>query len=75
MFKETSPLKYIGQFSLQNPYQPPPVTWLPFESTCDENQIVKYPSQIQGFKKDPFLDRHYVWWSHDPMSGIWSIFF
>ena len=21
------------------------------------------------------LDRHYVWWSHDPMSGIWPIFF
>ena len=22
-----------------------------------------------------FLDRHYLWRSHDPMSGIWSIFF
>ena len=22
-----------------------------------------------------FLDRHYLWRSHDPISGIWSIFF
>ena len=30
---------------------------------------------IYNSSKIQILDRHYVWRSHDPMSGIWSIFF